>query len=257
MQLHSKLGSMAYIARAAVAAVCAFGALPAAADRVLLGSDYFHTLQPTMFGPVGSLVGVNTGPGNTDTIVRRQGNCDLVLSTAGSNCTIPIEMTTLSLTGIALFGNPLVRVRESPSLNSTGMMTITSDGSGSGGTFASFFDIFFEVSLNGGTTFTPQGPLRLTSAGTPWTTIEHDLLVDGLIGDGLANRHTNKNTAACPVGPAMRCVDFYLALGGIVTENEPGAVHTATSAVPEPGALALAALGLLLMAGLTRRSLRS
>ena len=261
-----RLHPIAVAARAALLAVCALGMLPAAADRVLLGSDYFQTIQPTIFPPAGALTGLPgvagglpPGLGTTDTIVRRLGNCDLGLASTGSNCTIPIEMIALSLVGVI---NPLMRVRESPTLASTGSMTMTSDGSGTGGTFNSFFDVFFELSVDGGATFTPQGPLHLTSTASPWTTIEPpapNLFVNGLIGgvgDMAANRHTNKGTAACPViTSGMTCVDFY---APIVTEQHPnGVIHTARNALaPEPGALALAALGLLLMAGLAQHSLR-
>ena len=131
-------------------AVCASALAAAAllhsaahADVVLLGSDYFQTIQPTFFTPLGGLnplTGLRIGPGTTDTIVQRQADCSLSLSTLGSNCTIPIEMVALSLISTV---NPLVRVRESPTLASTGLMTIASDGSGMGGTFGSFFDVFF------------------------------------------------------------------------------------------------------------------
>ncbi len=81
-------------------------------------------------------------------------------------------------------------------------MTMFSDGSGTGGTFDSFFDIFMEVSMNNGITFTPFDlkpgtaiidPLHLVSTGAKWTTIEQGLLVDGLLGDQNANRHPQKS----------------------------------------------------------------
>ena len=189
--------------------------------------------------------------GTTDTIVQRQADCAISLATAGSNCTIPIELVALSLISTV---DPLVRVRESPTLASAGMMTMTSDGSGSGGTFNSFFDVFFELSFDGGLNYSPQGPLNLQSSGAKWTTVEHDLLVDGLLGDQNANRHTDKGGPNCPAPTGMSCVDFYLV--GNVTEQHPDAVHTATSAVPEPGSLVLIGLALTAMAGLRRRGAR-
>ena len=153
---------------------------PARADTVLLGSDYLETVQPTFFiplGPLNPLAGLPIGPGTTDTIVRRRGDCSLSLFGAGSNCTIPIEMVALSLISVV---NPMVRLRESPTLQSTGMMTMTSDGSGTGGTFASFFDVFVELSLDGGLNFAPVPQLQLQSSGTQWTTLEQGLLVPGL-----------------------------------------------------------------------------
>ena len=248
MRVHSTLGRAA---RAVVVGVCAAVALPALADRVLLGTDYLQTVAPTSYAPLGILAGLPIGPGNTDTVVRRMGNCDLALGTAGSTCTVPIEMVALSLVSAT---NPLVRVRESPTLASAGSMTMTSNGSGTGGTFASFFDVFFELSFDGGISYVPgPGPLTLRASGAPWTTIEHSLLVDGLVGDPAANRHTNKIEACrgLAFGP---CVDFYFV--GTITKTETGSQHSFRGATPtpEPGALALAALGLMLMAGLARRA---
>src|SRR5215510_16421675 len=136
----------------ALATMC-FVSLPARADTVLLGSDYLQTIAPTSFVGLGNLQGLPIGPGSTDTIVQRTADCTITLSVAGSACTIPIAMVALSLQSTI---NPLVLVRESPTLTSAGTMTMTSNGSGTGGTFSSFFDVFFEISTNGGLTWTPQ-----------------------------------------------------------------------------------------------------
>ncbi len=251
-----KYATFPYRLGAALAVVAALVSGPARADLVLLGSDYFETVQPTFFvplGPANPLTGLAMGPGTTDTIVQRQADCGISLVTAGSSCTIPIELVALSLVSTV---NPLVRVRESPTLASAGTMTMTSNGSGSGGTFNSFFDVFFELSFDGGNTFVPGGDLILQSSNTDWTTQEHGLLVDGLVGDQDANRHTDKGTAACPIFGNGDCVDFYLgngAVGGFdtVTECHPGGVgcHSAMPAqIPEPGSLALFGLALAALA---------
>lgn len=240
----------------------------ARADIVLLGSDYFETIAPTSFTfPVatslGSLSGITLGlsgrpigPGSTDTIVRRRQDCSLFLDTSGSQCTIEIEMVALSLVG----NGPPILFRESPTHNSLGEMTIFSDGTGTGGHFDSFFDIFVELSNDGGQNFYPLGnlPLRLLSQGTAWSITEQGLLVDGLVGDQNANRHTDK-AINCQAGTGM-CVDFFLArssLGGpgIVTELHSGgqAIHTARHAMPEPGSLALVSLFMLILAARSRR----
>jgi hypothetical protein len=249
---------------AVVMAAAGFCATAAHADLVLLGSDYFETIAPTSFtfpndpnlGPLSGatlgLAGVPLGPGNTDTIVQRQQNCALTLGLVGSSCTIAIEMVALSLVSTDF---PNIRFRESPTQTSTGSMTIESDGSGSGGTFGSFFDIFVELSIDGGANFDPLGVLQLTSQGTAWSTIEQGLLVDGLIGDQNANRHTDKATN-CQLPTLMVCVDFFLASAvgggpGIVTELHPGqGIHTARhpGELPEPGSVALVGLGLALAA---------
>ncbi|MBL8378054.1 MAG: hypothetical protein JNM79_09310 [Burkholderiales bacterium] len=215
----------------------------ARADVILMGSDYFETVPSTFFLPLtqppfnlpsGNLAGMTIGPGSTDTIVRRQSDCMISMISPGDSCTIPIEMVALSLVSVH---TPLVVLRESPTLQSFGQMTIISDGGGSGGTFNSFFDIFFELSIDGGMNFMPGPPIQLQSTGSAWTTQPQGIIVPGLVGDGDANLHVNPGV--CPgLYLGMPCFDFFVV--GNVTEVHPFlGQHTARSAVPEPGTLAL------------------
>lgn len=155
-------------APAAVCLVFALSTAAVSAGTVFAGFDYFQTVQPTSFvplGPLNPLKGLPIGPGATDTIVQRQANCTIDFNSAGSQCTIPIEMLALSLVSTV---NPSVRVRESPTLASVGSMTLTSDGSGGAGTFDSFFDIFTELSFDDGASWVPQQSEHLVSTQTPW-----------------------------------------------------------------------------------------
>lgn len=251
--------------------------IPAHAFQILLGSDYFETVPPTFFivpngypnsGQTIQVKGFPTGPGSTDTIVQRQGNCGLSSLSAGSNCTIPIEMVSLSLVAS---NDPTLAFRESPTTASTGSMTITMGPTFGGGTFDSFFDIYIEVSTDGGVNFSPFDlnpitanidPLHLISTGTQWGTMPHGLLVNGLIGDQDANWHTNKvdigfgnGWYGCQYTPNSGevCTDFFILGGGVVTETDVLATHTARGAVPEPSSLSLLGIGIATALGSIRR----
>ena len=80
-------------------------------------------------------------------------------------------------------------------------------------------------------------------------TPEPGMLVDGLLGDQNANRHTDKGGPNCPTG--MTCVDFYL--DGVATHVAGDGRHS-VHAVTEPSSLALVSLALVaMMAGLGSR----
>ena len=260
------LNAIRMVARA-LALAGVLSAQPAQADLVLQGSDYYQTVQPTAFaltGLLNPLTGVPVGPGLTDTIVRRMGDCSLSLSSAGSSCNVAIEMVAMSLMSIA---NPMMRLRESPTLTSSGTMTMISDGSGTGGTFNSFFDIFTELSLDEGQTWVPVLlPIQMISFNKDWSTQPPLLMfVDGGVNDPNANRHTDKGTAACPVFGLGQCVDFYrgstASISGTGGTREDsaldGSLHSFQAAqLPEPGSLALALGALGAVVGWTVRQRR-
>lgn len=74
--------------------------------------------------------------------------------------TFQTEMLQLDLIGSA----PGVMIRESPTKQSLGSCTIAPDGGG-GYRIGSFFDVFTELSLDGGQTWTPSGeaPMRFAA----------------------------------------------------------------------------------------------
>jgi len=70
----------------------------------------------------------------------------------GQTGTFPVEMTAMNLTGT--FGSMTVMIRESPTQPSMGQTSILPEG----GLYRidSFFDVFTELSLDGGTTWIPS-----------------------------------------------------------------------------------------------------
>jgi hypothetical protein len=108
---------------------------------------------------------------------------------ANTTGTFNTELLSMSLTGSSAYG-PFM-IRESPTLASTGQTTITSLG---GGQYQihSFFDVFTELSLDGGQTWMP-------SAGSSHVTLEPvpepsgiGLLVAGIISWSGFRRHRRR-----------------------------------------------------------------
>jgi hypothetical protein len=96
--------------------------------------------------------------GNTFQAVRAPAGVDVVVTDQGGGL-YDTEMTSLTLNGGTLPGG--VMIRESPSLPSRGGVARQAMGDGTY-RIGSFFDIFPEVSLDGGQTWSPaQGPARV------------------------------------------------------------------------------------------------
>lgn len=264
------------IARSGIAAAglaLASGSGMAAPINILLGSDYFYTVEATVAGAIalesrpGGLDGVRPQfaplPPFVDTIVERQADC---LVDLGQSCQIPIELVGLSLQSV---GGAML-VREDPDRASLGQMTIrylAQNGGIALGTFDSFFDVFFEISLDGGASWTdneiPVGPfpgvppLQMSSSNSPWSSDPTGLtLFIGSVGDQDANWHDPKS---------IDLYDFFPGTTGIgppgfqtITESHPdGSIHRVVPipppGVPAPPTALLLGLGLSALAFMRRQ----
>jgi hypothetical protein len=95
----------------------------------------------------------------------------ITLGKAGNTTgTFPTEMLSLSLSGSSALGPYMIR--ESPTLVSPGQTSVTDLG---GGSFRidSYFDVFMEISIDGGQTWFPDqnGSTRLTLVPEPGMTL--------------------------------------------------------------------------------------
>ncbi len=152
-----------------------------------VGSDELETFDSSLTGTAivtSSALGLEGVPiplvlsGPVQTAVRGK-----VGQTTG---TWDTEMVSMSLTGDVLlpFGPPLVVVvRESPTLQSTGQTTITDLGRGEF-QIDSFFDVFTELSLDGGLNFIPStGSTRMILTPEPSSVLSLlSLVAVGCIG---------------------------------------------------------------------------
>jgi hypothetical protein len=226
-------------------------ATPASAGSVVVaGSDYLTTLPGTTFGGA-PFQGVAFGPGNTDTIVRRQQDADVTNGSAS----IPVELVALQLVsalpvdfglGLDLYYITLQSVRGGPA--SAGRITILYNGVDDQlpdtpeGPFSSFFDVFFDVrkgALNGPIALSQD--LLLTNQGAFWDATPSPglIIVPGLVGDPAANLHVNKIQNS-----DLRQMDFF-PLGPFQETHPTGAVHNVTGATPEPATWLIAGGGVL------------
>ena len=116
--------------------------------RIPVGLDERETFDSTVTGNVS----INGGPQSPVTLT---GSVDILVfgKTGNTTGTFLTEMLQLILTGGGIM------VRESPTLASLGQTTITDIG---GGSFQidSFFDIFTELSLDNGVSWTPASGLE-------------------------------------------------------------------------------------------------
>lgn len=169
-------GALTWASWLLVAAIALGASAPARAIAIGPGFDLFHTpvFSFDVFGtgmPI-MLMGRAIGPGNTDTIVERTMGLP-----AGEMGDIPIELVALSLESaspVNIMGSFFdVFVTLDASMPSLGMIKVTShDDAAGGGTFDSFFDVFYEIQLTevGGTGMLRlNGTLHLENMGATWS----------------------------------------------------------------------------------------
>jgi hypothetical protein len=244
----------------------------ARADSISSGTDYFQTQPGTFFNfglPIGvvDFRGVPIGPGSTDTIVQRLN--EPTLTPGGAAAPVNTLLTNLSLESTAPVSlgpdsyDLLVTLDPNNLANDTGTLQVSLNTAGTGGTFTSFLDVYFEVTFQqvGGPTnpISPSyGYLALTSANpTDWSTTPPTAssawLVygpdDGSAADQAANVHTGLDPGELDFWPGVNPSN-----GQVVPIIEAHSIanHIVDpTPVPEPTSLLLlapASLGLGILA---------
>jgi hypothetical protein len=248
--------SKGLIAISAILALAAPGAARAQAAPfcVLPGYDLLQT------DPTGTIfMGVNfkgvplgtfdfgKGPvatGLTDTIVQR---LQTATAPGGGSSTINIQLVALQLESVTPVNGHNLFATLDQQQASTGAMTINFNGAGTGGTFSSFFDVFFDLhvdSLNGPLAMPPVD-LQLSSSGDAWGRTPP---AGAEIIDGVNNHLDGKDNVW----------DFWVP--GEVQHDASGAakhlVKGALTGVPEPSTMAFLMAGLMAGGGFARRRTR-
>lgn len=121
------------------------------------------------------------GVGPSPLIVAGNGNTIQQFSnySSGNTGTFQTEMLSLNLQGVGIM------IRESPTLSSPGQTTIT-PGAAGGFHIGSFFDVFTELSIDGGQTWNPQTSGSAHTTLTPVPEPEAYAVIAGLGLLGLA-----------------------------------------------------------------------
>lgn len=165
---------------------------------------------------------------STDTIVRRLQSAEIP-ELPGGSASVQTELAALHLVSVgpidlgAGFRDYYITLQsERGGQASTGETTITADDE-QGGTFESFFDVFFDIRIEGlDGTIIGSGNKRLTARNVAWgrTPPPRAVTIEGV------NHRLNGSDADA---------DFW-AQGPFSHQNDDGTTHTVTTAdVPEPG----------------------
>jgi hypothetical protein len=236
-------------------------------DSISIGTDYFQTQAGTWFNfgtPFGvvDFKGVPIGPGNTDTIVQRQKGS--ALTPGGAAVTVNTQLTNLSLESTAPLTlgtdsyNAFVTLDPANLANDTGTLQVSLNAAGTGGTFDSTLNVYFDVTFQqvGG----PPSPIptidgyqQLTSASpTDWSTTppaSGAWLVsgtdDGFSDDQNANIHTGLDPGELDFWPGVDPSNGQVVP---IAETHPFISHIVDptpTPEPGPGSLLLLATGFL------------